>query len=381
MVRGVVRDAPYTTRSRRGGTAGGTGSTGSAGNAGTGDHHHHGGPMRASGRRPHLSSAARHEQQQQQQQQQYTQASSRTWRSSALRERLQHFLMESPARPFVEQQQQQQLQQQQQQQQFRGGLSSRQVGAVSPSAAASRAGSFLESHVRDDAADADDEEEEEDDDLASVQGTTGGSLVGSARAHDDSLNLSSTTGGNLAARHSGRGTADSANSSFTQRALNLSNASLSTTRDEMVAAMEHRIMALEAEKIDMHAAKLHAEHELKAVKAQLEREQIELARQRDAREKGVFNNNVREFREACYELLGYQIDVVQASRYRLHSMYAESADDYLLFASSPQGLQLLETQFSASLDERILANLHRFHSIPAFLSAITVDLFSKSTMA
>ncbi|EGD73364.1 hypothetical protein PTSG_11485 [Salpingoeca rosetta] len=113
---------------------------------------------------------------------------------------------------------------------------------------------------------------------------------------------------------------------------------------------------------------------------ELERE-VEQRDIRLKRLKEVFNNNVREFREACYELLGYQIDVVQASRYRLHSMYAESADDYLLFASSPQGLQLLETQFSASLDERILANLHRFHSIPAFLSAITVDLFSKSTMA
>ena len=68
-------------------------------------------------------------------------------------------------------------------------------------------------------------------------------------------------------------------------------------------------------------------------------------------------------------------------RYRLQSMYAESAEDFLLFESTPQGLQLLETQFSASLDSAVMANLHRFHSIPAFLSAITIDLFSKTTLA
>ena len=46
-------------------------------------------------------------------------------------------------------------------------------------------------------------------------------------------------------------------------------------------------MTLEAEKIDLRTAKLQAEHEVKTIKSQLERERIEVARQRDVREKGT----------------------------------------------------------------------------------------------
>ncbi|KAJ8246110.1 hypothetical protein GJAV_G00263750 [Gymnothorax javanicus] len=52
-------------------------------------------------------------------------------------------------------------------------------------------------------------------------------------------------------------------------------------------------------------------------------------------------------------------------------------------ASGPAGgnMQLLETDFSRTLRE--LVELHLFHqnSIPAFLSAVTLDLFSRQTIA
>ncbi|KAJ8391872.1 hypothetical protein AAFF_G00084880 [Aldrovandia affinis] len=52
-------------------------------------------------------------------------------------------------------------------------------------------------------------------------------------------------------------------------------------------------------------------------------------------------------------------------------------------ASSPAGgnMQLLETDYSRTLRE--LVELHLFHqnSIPAFLSSVTLDLFSRQTVA
>jgi mitotic spindle assembly checkpoint protein MAD1 len=68
------------------------------------------------------------------------------------------------------------------------------------------------------------------------------------------------------------------------------------------------------------------------------------------------------------------------NRYRLQSMYAESADDNLLFQSTENGLQLLDTEFSRTLPDEVVGYLQRFHSIPAFLSTLTLELFSRQTM-
>lgn len=57
----------------------------------------------------------------------------------------------------------------------------------------------------------------------------------------------------------------------------------------------------------------------------------------------------------------------------------------LLFpqASSSSGgkMQLLETEFSRTIRELIELHLLRQDSIPAFLSALTLDLFSRQTIA
>lgn len=56
----------------------------------------------------------------------------------------------------------------------------------------------------------------------------------------------------------------------------------------------------------------------------------------------------------------------------------------LLFpqASSSGGkMQLLETEFSRTIRELIELHLLRQDSIPAFLSALTLDLFSRQTIA
>uniref|UniRef100_A0AAR2L635 Mitotic spindle assembly checkpoint protein MAD1 n=1 Tax=Pygocentrus nattereri TaxID=42514 RepID=A0AAR2L635_PYGNA len=114
------------------------------------------------------------------------------------------------------------------------------------------------------------------------------------------------------------------------------------------------------------------------------RKQMERAELKNQRLKEVFQKKIQEFRTVCYVLTGYQIDITVENQYRLTSVYAERMEDSLLFkASGPVGsgnMQLLETDFSRTLTE--LVDLHLFHqkSIPVFLSAITLDLFSRQTV-
>ncbi|XP_061087208.1 mitotic spindle assembly checkpoint protein MAD1 isoform X1 [Conger conger] len=114
------------------------------------------------------------------------------------------------------------------------------------------------------------------------------------------------------------------------------------------------------------------------------RRQMESAELKNQRLKEVFQKKIQEFRTVCYVLTGYQIDITTENQYRLTSVYAEHMEDSLLFkASGPAGgsMQLLDTDFSRTLRE--LVELHLFHqnSIPAFLSSVTLDLFSRQTMA
>ncbi|XP_058148456.2 mitotic spindle assembly checkpoint protein MAD1-like [Dasypus novemcinctus] len=114
------------------------------------------------------------------------------------------------------------------------------------------------------------------------------------------------------------------------------------------------------------------------------KKQVESAELKNQRLKEVFQAKIQEFRKVCYALTGYQVDVTTESQYRLTSMYAERQADCLLFkATGPSGakMQLLETEFSRSVGELIQLHLLGQDSIPAFLSALTLDLFSRQTLA
>ncbi|XP_078096349.1 rRNA methyltransferase 2, mitochondrial isoform X2 [Mustelus asterias] len=114
------------------------------------------------------------------------------------------------------------------------------------------------------------------------------------------------------------------------------------------------------------------------------RKQVNSAELKNQRLKEVFQKKIQEFRAVCYTLTGYKIDVTTENQYRLSSMYAEHQGDYLMFkAANSLGakMQLLETDFSSSITELINLHLHHQNSIPAFLSAITLDLFSRQTFA
>nr|XP_014702154.1 mitotic spindle assembly checkpoint protein MAD1 isoform X2 [Equus asinus] len=113
------------------------------------------------------------------------------------------------------------------------------------------------------------------------------------------------------------------------------------------------------------------------------KKQVESAELKNQRLKEVFQTKIQEFRKVCYALTGYQIDITTESQYRLTSMYAEHKADSLIFkATGPSGskMQLLETEFSRTVQELIELHLLRQDSIPAFLSALTLDLFSRQTV-
>ncbi|KAJ8001417.1 hypothetical protein DPEC_G00169290 [Dallia pectoralis] len=115
------------------------------------------------------------------------------------------------------------------------------------------------------------------------------------------------------------------------------------------------------------------------------RKQIESAELKNQRLKEVFQKKIQEFRTVCYVLTGYQMDITTQNQYRLTSLYAEHMDDSLLFKASGGAvgsggsMQLMETDFSRTLKEMVDLHLHHQKSIPAFLSAVTLDLFSRQT--
>ncbi|XP_065748435.1 mitotic spindle assembly checkpoint protein MAD1 [Phocoena phocoena] len=114
------------------------------------------------------------------------------------------------------------------------------------------------------------------------------------------------------------------------------------------------------------------------------KKQVESAELKNQRLKEVFQTKIQEFRKVCYTLTGYQVDITTENQYRLTSMYAEHKTDCLIFkAAGPSGtkMQLLETEFSRTAQELIELYLLRQDSIPAFLSALTLDLFSRQTVA
>ncbi|XP_068607328.1 mitotic spindle assembly checkpoint protein MAD1 isoform X1 [Brachionichthys hirsutus] len=111
------------------------------------------------------------------------------------------------------------------------------------------------------------------------------------------------------------------------------------------------------------------------------RKQMESSELRNQRLKEVFQRKIQEFRTVCYVLTGYQIDVTTENQYRLTSVYAEHMDDSFLFKKGSNGsMQLMETEFSKTLGEMMSLHLHHQKSIPVFLSAVTLDLFSRQTI-
>ena len=113
------------------------------------------------------------------------------------------------------------------------------------------------------------------------------------------------------------------------------------------------------------------------------KDQLNRAELKNLRLKEAFSRKIQQFRSACYTLTGYKIDGIGEIKYKLTSMYSESEEDFLIFQMKSDGtLQLIETQFSKTkmVEEMIALHLHHQNSYPVFLSALTTNLFSQTTL-
>ncbi|KYM89664.1 Mitotic spindle assembly checkpoint protein MAD1 [Atta colombica] len=99
-----------------------------------------------------------------------------------------------------------------------------------------------------------------------------------------------------------------------------------------------------------------------------------------ARLKEAFKASSQEYRQACYQLFGWRVDRTKEGRYKLSSQYAESPNDFLFFHVGEEGVDMLETDFSANLGSLIEQYLQKQRSVPMFLNAVQSDLFSQQTV-
>lgn len=111
------------------------------------------------------------------------------------------------------------------------------------------------------------------------------------------------------------------------------------------------------------------------------RMQIQSLESKNSQIKEVYKAASQEFREVVYMLFGYRIDRIANKNYRISNVYAESEDEYLNFRINESGvLDMLETEYSISLADMMRTHLGTHNSLPAFLSALTLDLFNRVTV-
>ncbi|CAF4806271.1 unnamed protein product [Pieris macdunnoughi] len=115
--------------------------------------------------------------------------------------------------------------------------------------------------------------------------------------------------------------------------------------------------------------------EMQELKKNLENSRIKLQRMKEE-----FTASAQEYRDVCYMLLGYKIDRTGHKNYRISNMYADSAEEYLTFTLCEDGIEMVHTDYSTSLGELVELHLHQHRSIPVFLSALTMELFTRTTM-
>ena len=107
----------------------------------------------------------------------------------------------------------------------------------------------------------------------------------------------------------------------------------------------------------------------------LKKDNVNLAKRLD-RLKQIAQAKITEFREIVVLLFGYRVDVeFDAHVYTLTA--ASNPENKLKFKASSGGLQLLETDYALILAPSVTQYLENFDSIPAFLSAITLQEISE----
>jgi len=109
----------------------------------------------------------------------------------------------------------------------------------------------------------------------------------------------------------------------------------------------------------------------------------ETDRLRSQRLKEVFQRQIQLFKDAVYVLMGFKFDMTPDAKpqIRVKSMFAESPNDFLLFRYDPESssVEMLQTEFTKTLDKDSLAFLTKCDSPPAFLASLSLQLFERQT--
>jgi len=99
-----------------------------------------------------------------------------------------------------------------------------------------------------------------------------------------------------------------------------------------------------------------------------------------------FKKKVKDFREAVYNIFGFSFKQMndRDGFYRVQSVYSSRPDDFFLFtcAKNKEGVTeagMAETEYAREWRPLFNDYIHKGDSIPAFLSAVTLDLFSQTT--
>lgn len=112
---------------------------------------------------------------------------------------------------------------------------------------------------------------------------------------------------------------------------------------------------------------------------------------RETRYKEAFKDCISTFREACYLLFGYRVDMGvrppeegsdhgPVNTFCIRSMYAERDADELKFEQQSDGcLALVPTPYSDTLQREIDTFVTRFGSLPALLANLTMESFNRHT--
>jgi len=116
----------------------------------------------------------------------------------------------------------------------------------------------------------------------------------------------------------------------------------------------------------------------------LRKEMADINKQRD-RLKTVFQQKIKEFRDKVLLLTGYRVDLPNAPPFNLYNLYPPylppTAESVLSFRCNDDGeMELLGTKFTDHLEAQIAAHLQERHSIPAFLSSVTLAILNKEVM-
>ena len=119
-----------------------------------------------------------------------------------------------------------------------------------------------------------------------------------------------------------------------------------------------------------------------------------------ARYKTVFKDQISAFREACFFLYGYKMDVddvaapkvnsadaqvgvaLATKRFTLTSRFAKDSSECMVFNYVPgHGLEMLPNPYSKSMQMEVDTFINKFRSIPAFLANHTMEAFNAATSA